>query len=705
MIKNTFLIILSVLASLTYSQQNCVYMASDIYPGSVPSLPIGITEFNGALYFKATGNSSGAELWKYENGVSSMVADINPGSGSSLPNQLTVIGSNLYFTATTPTTGLELYKYDGVSVTCAADIFPGSGGSYISYLTKIGSELYFVANDGVTGMEPWKYDGVSATQVDDINPGIESSSPHEFAGAGGYIYFSAYHPTYGLELWKYDGVSSVVYDLYPGTTSSDLGELTTIGSKICFRATNGTQGYELWVHDGTTATCLDVCTVGPGDFTPWEFTPFGSAIYFRGFIQGTGYELWKFDGTTATMVADILPGSGNSHPNHLSPAGTVLYFAADNGNTGNELMMYDGVNVSLVADIHPGSTGSMSTMVTEKFPTIGDHIYLIANDGVSGNEVWGYDGTTTELGKDIVPGSSSSNPTNLVAFGNSIYFSADDLNSGSELWVWNPDQVLVDTLTVTSCGNYLSPAGNLYTSEGVYDFTDTISSINCPGCDSLISVHLTISNPDTTVSVTSCNDYTSPSGTYYSVQGNYSFVDTIPSIACPGVDSVIHIDLTITDNVNLAIFVFNGVAFVNQSGGTYQWLNCDASYAQIPGATNQDYLPLVDGNYACQITIGTCTDTTDCVYVVADPPAGLTDQENSHLVVYPNPVSDRLFISNNEMTSMTVKIYDLSGSEIFYEQKQNTDSMQIDLSGLTKGIYYLDISTVEGRYIQKVVKE
>jgi ELWxxDGT repeat protein len=708
MIKKALFVVLTVFGSTSFAQPNCVYLESDIYPGSYGSLPVSLTEFNSALYFRCTGNSSGPELWKYENGVTSMVADINPGLGGSIPNQLTVLGSSLYFTASTAATGTELFKYDGISVSLVADINPGSGSSSVSYLTAVGTELYFSANDGVSGSEPWKYDGTVVSQVGDINPGSAGSNPDEFAGAAGFVFFTGTHPSYGFELWKYDGATAVIQDLYPGTSGSDLGELTTIGSKICFRATNGTQGYELWTHDGVAPICLDVCTTGPGDFTPWEFTTFGTEVFFRGFIQATGYELWKYDGTTASLVADVFPGGGNAHPNHIIGGSTILYFAANNGATGNELWKYDGVTASLIGDIYPGSTSSMPYGWTEKFETMGDDLLLIADDGVSGNEVWRYDGTTLYQGKDIVSGSASSNPSGLIGHNNSLYFMADNMINGGELWVWKIYNDLTDSINVQACDDYTSPGGNVYSGDGVYNFTDIIPSIGCPGCDSIIDVNLTISqNPSSSQTLTTCDSYTSPAGGYYNLIGNYVFTDIIPSIACPGADSIIDIDLTIQDNLNTAITVFQGVVFVSESGATYQWLDCDNNLAPIPGANNQDYLPTVDGNYACEITLSLCSDTSACAYVVAseNPGSELSEQADANTSVYPNPVSGKLFVSNTDKSLMSTRIFNVLGSEIMLNQKEYSESIQIDMTDFAIGVYYLEISTKKGNFIRKVIKE
>ena len=273
------------------------------------------------------------------------------------------------------------------------------------------------------------------------------------------------------------------------------------------------------------------------------------------------------------------------------------------------------------------------------------------------------------------------------------------------MWIWDLNHALTETLNVVACDDYTSPAGDLYTVDGVYDFVDTIPSTGCPGCDSLINVHLTLSQPYSSMTIYACNNYTSPGGNYFSTPGNYVFTDTLASLACPGVDSIVDIDLTITDNVYATVSVFSGVVFANQPGATYQWLDCDAGYAPIPGETDQDFLPAVDGNYACSVTIGQCSDTSACVFVESSNGAGLKDQPDTDIKVYPNPVSGQLVITNASTSFMSVRIFNTSGSELFFGQNQNTGKMEIDMSDFAKGMYYIKISTETGEYIRKVVKE
>lgn len=51
------------------------------------------------------------------------------------------------------------------------------------------------------------------------------------------------------------------------------------------------------------------------------------------------------------------------------------------------------------------------------------------------------------------------------------------------------------------------------------------------------------------------------------------------------------------------------------TGATYQWLDCDNNYYALIGATNQTYTPPATGNYAVEVTLNGCVDTSACMLV------------------------------------------------------------------------------------------
>jgi hypothetical protein len=78
---------------------------------------------------------------------------------------------------------------------------------------------------------------------------------------------------------------------------------------------------------------------------------------------------------------------------------------------------------------------------------------------------------------------------------------------------------------------------------------------------------------------------------------------------------------------------------------------------------------------------------------------------NSDLIVYPNPAKDKVFISGviyGELPTR-VSIYDNAGRIVLSELWTSDTLLQIDISSLSNGIYLLEIVTDSNRNILKIV--
>lgn len=89
--------------------------------------------------------------------------------------------------------------------------------------------------------------------------------------------------------------------------------------------------------------------------------------------------------------------------------------------------------------------------------------------------------------------------------------------------------------------------------------------------------------------------------------------------------------------------------------------------------------------------------------IFKDYPLSINDAnfENT-FAVFPNPVSDQLFISSENIQIEKISIYSISGREILLLE---TNEKSIDVSNLSEGIYFLEVTSLEGKNIKKFIKQ
>jgi hypothetical protein len=365
--------------------------------------------------------------------------------------------------------------------------------------------------------------------------------------------------------------------------------------------------------------------LGIGGSTAWNSTSVSSGVTFRFdnvSIPASTYDSIRFSFRLAAF--NLVSSSGG--PDNLdyvavtvSTNGSATYYPRlriRGAVANNSTWAYDATGIAKV-DYLP------ATEVTFAPTNTGPQ----TSEGYSYCEIT-FPGTMQSVGFEITGRSSSSSDTWLI----------------DNVMVTGENNCLPDFAidSVTTCNQYLSPAGNIYTQSGIY--SDTLQ--NATGCDSIITTNLTI----------------------------------IP--------------------VNATITIGNGSLTCNQPNASYQWLNCNNGLTPIPGAVGQSYTPAVGGTFAVAATYQGCVDTSVCVTVSF---TGLTEAWDQHLLIFPNPVHDALNLQlETTSKAQTYHIFNINGQHKKSGILLGTQST-INVSDLSDGLYYLSID--HGRGVKFVVQK
>ena len=198
--------------------------------------------------------------------------------------------------------------------------------------------------------------------------------------------------------------------------------------------------------------------------------------------------------------------------------------------------------------------------------------------------------------------------------------------------------------------------------------------------------------------ITSCVPYTWIDDHTYNSSDSTSTYVLRSSTGC---DSVITLNLTI-DTLNLAVTQTGTNLSVNQSGASYQWFNC-STMSVISGATNQSYMTIANGSYAAIVSNNGCSDTTDCYNINT---VGVIENDfGNELLLYPNPTNGDFSIDlGNSYQIVTITITDLSGKKILTNTYYESQLLQLKIEE-PAGVYLLMIESVNKKAVIRLIKE
>jgi hypothetical protein len=132
---------------------------------------------------------------------------------------------------------------------------------------------------------------------------------------------------------------------------------------------------------------------------------------------------------------------------------------------------------------------------------------------------------------------------------------------------------------------------------------------------------------------------------------------------------------------------------------TFQWYR---DGVLVAGDTTASITVFQNGEYQVVASNLAGCSSSDTITVLST--GSQTLRQASDVKIYPNPSTGNLQLKfNSEIKSGTISVIDISGKLILEKQFNHSSTLNVDLTSLSKGIYFLKINSVDGIQIHKII--
>jgi subtilisin family serine protease len=178
--------------------------------------------------------------------------------------------------------------------------------------------------------------------------------------------------------------------------------------------------------------------------------------------------------------------------------------------------------------------------------------------------------------------------------------------------------------------------------------------------------------------------------------GNY-FAHVTNSLGCEAKTNEITLNFYNSPN-KPALQRINDTLQINTLGN-YQWFFNNVA---LQGETNSSTLATISGNYYCKLTDPTtsCSINSDTLSVII---IGIESNPDNKFKIYPNPSNGNIFVSGIRDNSITIEVFNQTGQLVQSNSPFNyRNEINLDLSYLSKGMYFLRIKVEDSFILEKI---
>jgi hypothetical protein len=190
-----------------------------------------------------------------------------------------------------------------------------------------------------------------------------------------------------------------------------------------------------------------------------------------------------------------------------------------------------------------------------------------------------------------------------------------------------------------------------------------------------------------------CKLYTLPSGKN-SYTKSAIIQDTIKNQL--GCDSVITIDLTVI-KVGTGVSVTGDVLTCTNTAATdWQWVLCNQNYKAATDGNTRIYNAKTNGNYAVIVTQDNCTDTSECYWITSAAINNFAKQDNG-LIIYPNPINQNELNLQIEVPMLVnqgkLRLVNTQGRVLIEQPFTGKRSSIVFKETIASGLYIVELQT------------